>query len=95
MTQSHFRPSLAQNKSLKIRNSSTIQSKAGYESENETKSMNSTSSTLPFFPTRNTEANVTTSGTTKNSSRSLSQKGSQSTTNQKKLQSKALSLEET
>lgn len=43
---------------MKMRNNSTIQAKVGYESENEAKSMNSTttSSTIPLFPTRNTDS---------------------------------------
>lgn len=57
---------------MRIRNNSTINSK-GYESENDAKSMNSTttSSTMNIIPTRNFE-NTNAPNTTKNSSRSLS-----------------------
>lgn len=71
------------------RNSSTINTKGGYESESEAKSMNSTttSSTVPFFPTRNGES----TGTTKNSARSVSQKNNQSN---KRFLPKTQSLED-
>ena len=74
-------------KNMRIRNNSTMNSK-GYESESEVKSTNSTttSSTLQhFIPTRNFDQNGG-SNTTKNSSRSLSQKGTQPRKNFQKVQ---------
>jgi hypothetical protein len=71
------------------RNSSTINTKGGYESENDIKSMNSTttSSTMPFI-TRNGDGGA---GTSKNSARSVSQKNS---TSNKRFLPKTQSLED-
>ena len=70
-THAQSKAGTSNSRQIKLRTNSTIQPKGEYESENETKSMNSTttSSTMPFVPTRNLDNN---NPTNKNSSRSLS-----------------------